>query len=93
MTLEKLAIELNKFIERYPQFKDIEVSHAAECGYSGAGFQSPLTIAVPTITPEFMGREPYVKIVSDDDGFETNRAISKWTLYSLYDETKEITKG
>lgn len=92
MTLGKLARQLNKFIEKYPQFQDLEVSHAAECGFSAAGFYEPLTIAIPTITKEFMPREPYAKIVSDDDGFETNRAISKWTLYSLYDETKEITK-
>lgn len=83
MTLGKLARQLNKFIEKYPQFQDLEVSHAAECGFSAAGFHEPLTIAIPTIAKEFMPREPYAKIVSDDDGFSRNPAISEWNFYTL----------
>lgn len=86
MTLGELAKALNEFIAIHPEFADYEVSHASECGYSGAGFPKPLIIAVPIYTEEFKeryGEDNWVKIVSDDDGFEINWAISEWKVYEL----------
>lgn len=86
MTLGELAKALNEFITIHPEFSDYEVSHAAECGYSGAGFPKPLTIAVPVYTERFKKEneeDKWIKIVSDDDGFDTNWAISEWKFFEL----------
>ncbi len=88
MTLGELAKALNEFIAIHPEFADYEVSHASECGYSSAGFPKPLTIAVPVHSKEFLKNFgdkdiKHVWIVSDDDGFRTNWAISEWKFYEL----------
>lgn len=81
LTLGQLAENLNKFFVEHPEFKDKEASHAVECGYSGAGFLSPFTIAVPILANGGYGN--FVKIVSDDDGFETNRFIKEWKFFRV----------
>lgn len=69
---------LTAILKEHPEFADKEVSHASECGYSEAGFESPVTVAVPVFTPEFKASDLYVRIVSDDDGHITNRAVANW---------------
>ena len=82
MTLKTLAEELSKFVESYPELGDKEVCHASECGYSVAGFKEPFQIAIPIFTERFLNEnineKVHVQIVSNDDGYRTNWAISGW---------------
>lgn len=88
MTLGRLAKELALLVEKYPEYADCKVFHASECGFSTASFYTPLTIAVPTYTPEFQTDRLHIRLVSDDDGYEINRAVSEWNFYNKYGEEK-----
>lgn len=61
ITLEELRIALNKFCEKYPQFKDKTVIVASECGYSGTSLNYPACFCTTEIYND-------IKILSNDDG-------------------------
>lgn len=82
MTFKELIDGLVAILKEHPELADKEVCHASECGYSTAGFESPVAVAVPVFTPEFKDSNPYVRIVSDDDGYRTNRAVANWEFIS-----------
>lgn len=83
MTLKELVKGLTILLEKHPELADKEVLHASECGYSDAGFEKPLCLAVPIMTEEFVNEENYIRICSDDDGYRTNRAIKDWKFISI----------
>lgn len=88
MTLDTLARELANLVEKYPEYANFCVSHASECGESTADFHAPLTIAIPIYTSEFQDCEPCIRLVSNDDGYDTNRAISGWNFYNKHGKVK-----
>lgn len=81
-TFKELINGLAKILEENPELADKEVSHASECGYSDAGFELPVTVAIPVFTSEFKDSDLYVRIVSDDDGYVTNRTVANWKFIS-----------
>lgn len=81
-TFKELNDGLSAILKEHPELADREVRVASECGYSDAGFESPVTIAIPVFTPEFKDSNLYVRIVSDDDGYRINRAIADWEFIS-----------
>lgn len=83
VTFKELIDGLTAILKEHPEFADKKkVFHASECGYSEAGFESPVTVAIPVFTPEFKDSDLYVRIVSDDDGYITNRAVANWEFIS-----------
>ena len=82
ITFKKLIDGLQAILKKNPELADREVRVASECGFSDTGFESPVTIAIPIFTPEFKDSNFYVRIVSDDDGYRTNRAIADWKFIS-----------
>ena len=81
-TFKELVDGLTAILKEHPEFADREVCHASECGYSSSGFESPVAVAVPVFTPEFKDSDPYIRIVSDDDGYRINRAFADWKFIS-----------
>lgn len=81
-TFKELVDGLTVILKEHPELADREVCHASECGYSGAGFDSPVSVAIPIFTPEFKDSDPYIRIVSNDDGYRTNSAIANWEFIS-----------
>lgn len=81
-TFKELVDGLTAILKEHPELADREVCHASECGYSGAGFELPVAVAVPVFTPEFKDSDLYVRIVSNDDGYRPNRAIADWKFIS-----------
>lgn len=81
-TFKELVDGLTAILKEYPELADREVCHASECGYSSAGFESPVAVAIPVFTPEFKDSDLYVRIVSNDDGYRPNRAIADWKFIS-----------
>lgn len=86
VTLKELVDGLSVILNEHPELADREVSHASECGYSAAGFESPVAVAIPIFTQEFKDSDPYVRIISNDDGYRTNRAIVNWEFISSEEE-------
>lgn len=82
MTFKELIDGLAAILKEHPELADKEVCHASECGYSTAGFESPVAVAIPVFAPEFKDSNPYVRIVSNDDGYRTNRAVANWEFIS-----------
>lgn len=80
--LKELVDGLSVILKEHPELADAEVYHASECGYSSAGFESPVSVAVPVYTPEFKDSGICVRIVSDDDGYRTNGAFAGWKFIS-----------
>lgn len=81
-TFKELIDGLIVILKEHPEFADREVCHASECGYSAAGFESPVTVAIPIFTPEFKDSAPYIRIISDDDGYRIGGAIADWEFIS-----------
>lgn len=81
-TFKELIDGLSTILKEHPELADREVRHASECGYSAAGFESPVGVAIPVFTPEFKDSDPYIRIISNDDGYRTNRAIANWEFIS-----------
>lgn len=73
---KELVDGLTIILKEHPELANRKVRHASECGYSDAGFESPVTIVVPVFMPEFKDSDPYIRIISNDDGYRTNRAIA-----------------
>lgn len=92
MTLKELTEGLADILTKHPELADKHVYHAAECGYSGAGFESPLTIAVPIPKQDSGITEPSIKIVSDDDGFDNYDWYSGWKFITSEDEKLYLLK-
>lgn len=82
MIFRELVEGLNDILTNHPELAERNVIHSSEDGYSGAGFESPVTIAIPNPTTEFVDRNFNIHIVSDDDGYRTNPAIESWTFIS-----------
>lgn len=82
MTFKELAEGLSVLLSRYPELANKEIRHASECGYSVAGFEKPLGLAVP-ITEEKTINMDYIQIISDDDGYWTNSFIKSWKFLYL----------
>lgn len=82
VTFKELIDGLSVILKDHPEFADREVCHASECGYSVAGFESPVAVAIPVFTQEFKDSDPYIRIISNDDGYRTNRAIANWKFIS-----------
>lgn len=81
-TFKELIDGLTTILKEHPELADREVCHASECGYSAAGFESPVSVAIPVFTPEFKDSDLYVRIISNDDGYRTNRAVADWKFIS-----------
>lgn len=81
-TFKELVDGLTAILKEHPELADREVIHASECGYSAAGFESPIAVAILVFTPEFKDSDSYIRIVSDDDGYRTNRAAANWEFIS-----------
>lgn len=75
-TFKELVDGLTAILKERPELSDKEVMHASECGHSVAGFESPVTVAVPVFTQEFKDSDLYIRIVSDDDGYLTDRTVA-----------------
>lgn len=86
MTFKELVEGLNIILKNHPELANREISHASECGYSEAGFESPVQIAVPIPTEEYSHMDLGIRIVSNDDGYRTNRAYAGWNFISLTEE-------
>ncbi len=82
ITLKQLIDGLTTILKEHPELADKEVYHASECGYSAAGFEFPVRVAIPVPTPEFENDDLTIRIVSDDDGYRTNRAYADWKFIS-----------
>ena len=82
MTFRELVEGLNDILINHPELADREVIHSSEGGYSGAGFESPVTVAIPNPAAKFANINHSIHIVSDDDGYRTNPAIESWTFIS-----------
>ena len=78
MTFKELVEGLNEILNNHPEIADREVIHSSECGYSGAGFEYPVSIAIPELNEGYKDEDFAVCIVSDDDGYRTNPAIKNW---------------
>ena len=81
MTLKELSKNLDIFLKKYPNLEDKEVVIACECGHSSAGIQNKFEVAVPVATEDFKDEIDWCRIISDDDGLRTNRAIKDWIIY------------
>ena len=46
-TFKELVDGLSMILKEHPELADREVCHASECGYSDAGFESPVALAIP----------------------------------------------
>lgn len=86
-TFKELIDGLSAILKEHPELADREVCHASESGYSDAGFEFPVAVAIPVFTPEFKDSAPYVRIISNDDGYRTNRAIADWEFISSEKES------
>lgn len=84
MIFKELVEGLSIILKNHPELANRKVAHASECGYSGAGFESPITIAVPKIAESWKDKEAdyFIFIVSDDDGYRTSRVIAGWDFIS-----------
>lgn len=74
-TFKELINGLTTILKEHPELANKKVYHASECGCWEAGYESPITVAIPVFTQEI---EPYIRIVSDDDGYRTNETIADW---------------
>lgn len=82
MTLKELVKGLEIILKNHPELADREVYHASECGYSAAGFEKPVQIAIPVPTDLSKNFPHGISIVSDDDGYRTDKWISDWNFIS-----------
>lgn len=82
MTFKELVEGLSIILKNHPELADREVCVASECGCWSTGFEFPVAIAVPVFTPDFQDSTPYIRIISDDDGYRTNEAIANWEFVS-----------
>ena len=89
-TLKELTDGLVAILKDHPELADKEVIHASECGYSGAGFESPIQIAVPVPTSEYVNENFPIRIVSDDDGYRTSGAVADWKFISSEKENDNV---
>lgn len=89
MTLKELVEGLNTILKSHPELADREVYHASECGYSAAGFEKPVQVAVPVLTDLGKKFQYGISIVSDDDGYRTDKYVSNWNFISSK-ENKEM---
>lgn len=81
-TFKELVDGLTVILKEHPELADIEVCHASECGYSSAGFESPIRIAIPVLAPKWEMENFPIQIVSDDDGYKTNDVVIDWKFIS-----------
>lgn len=82
VTLKELIDGLSTILKKNPELADREVRIASECGFWSTGFESPVSIAIPIFTPDFQVSTPYIRIVSDDDGYRIGKAIANWEFIS-----------
>ena len=47
MIFRELVEGLNDILTNHPELAERNVIHSSEDGYSGAGFESPVTVAIP----------------------------------------------
>lgn len=81
MTFKELAEGLTALLNRYPQFTDNQICHSSECGFSTAGFKSPITLALAIRNDG--AKDNDIFIVSNDDGYRLNDFIKEWKFFSL----------
>lgn len=82
VTFKELIDELSAILKEHPELANREVYVASECGGRSTGFESPITIAAPVFTSDFQNSTPYIRIVSDDDGYWTDRVVANWEFIS-----------
>lgn len=82
ITFKELVDGLAVILKEHPELANKEVRVASECGCWTAGFETPVAIAVPVFTPDFQDSTHYVRIISDDDGYRTSKAIANWEFIS-----------
>ncbi len=82
VTLKELVDGLSAILKEYPELADREVCVASECGYWSTSFKSPISIAIPIFMPDFQDHTPYIRIVSDDDGYRIGKVIANWEFIS-----------
>lgn len=81
-TFKELIDGLSVILKEHPELADREVRVASECGYWSTSFESPVSIAMPIFTSDFQDSTPYIRIVSDDDGYRISKAIANWEFIS-----------
>ena len=82
VTFKELINGLSAILKEHPEFADSEVYVASECGGRSTGFESPVVIAAPVFTSDFQNSTPYIRIVSDDDGYWIDRVVANWEFIS-----------
>lgn len=76
-TLQELSQFLAELLRIHPELAHMQVSVAAESGYSGAAVAYPLTAVVPD------GRTDNIYLVSNDDA---GKEPEGWTFYREVEE-------
>ena len=82
VTLKELVDGLSAILKEHPELADREACVASECGGRSTGFESPIVIAAPVFTSDFQNSTPYIRIVSDDDGYWIDRVVANWEFIS-----------